>query len=399
MTPAGPTRFLASPAPRPRDGSRLWDGSRLTGGVARRLLPLAFAAAAVGAYGCCSSPYRPYGGAPQYYNAPGGYQPAPAGAPLYNGQSPAPYADPYAVPQQPGGFGQPALPAPGGGFDDGGFGNGGFGNGGSGNGGFDDGFNDGFNDDGFNDDGFETYPEPGGSFDETGGFYGEEEAPGFGDTPTDPNLPPDYDRLDTPDAPDAFDGGGFETSPGTRNVPPPPPGQPLPPGYNDPAPGDFGAADRPAGPTASAPDPFITAPVRPAAHTAPVGFGAAPVDGASAETPAAPPATGAATADAAPAADVRMGYDRRGYTWLRGMADFDAETRTWQVIYSLNPTPGDRFGGSLTLSDPRGHLAGWESEPIVVHVRGGLDRGAGPDALGKPRFRVTRAEPVGFYDR
>jgi hypothetical protein len=48
-------------------------------------------------------------------------------------------------------------------------------------------------------------------------------------------------------------------------------------------------------------------------------------------------------------------YDGNGFTWLKGIVDFDDETKTWSIIYALAPKPTDRFGGHFVLG-PSEHL-------------------------------------------
>ena len=363
--------------------------------VGRRALALAFATAAALACGCCARPYQPYGAVPNYYGGQPAYggggfgQPAPQPAPGY-GPQPIPGGVPAGgtyIPSSPGSV--PTLPAP-----DGGFG------GAPAGGGFDDGgdFGD-YDGGGFDDD----FGQPGAG---SGGdpYYGGDTG-GFGSSPQGGgSAVPNYtDPLDNPDAFDRGSPGGT----GVDNLDGPGGAFDPPPGYQDPLPEDFNSSSAaPAGgPTATAPDPFGPGgnPRRPA----PVGFGAAPqgrpvaandafVRPASAEIPQplSQPAShaGPQTGD--------RGYDAAGYTWLTGMLEHDPNGGpggTWTLTYDLTPDPRDRFGGFMTLADPRGLLAGWENEHLVVLVRGAPDPAAGTDGRGRPRYRLTAAEPRGVY--
>jgi len=78
-------------------------------------------------------------------------------------------------------------------------------------------------------------------------------------------------------------------------------------------------------------------------------------------------------------------HDRRGYRWLRGVVDFDPEERTWNIIYSLNPDPSDRFGGSIALID--GILLEALQDNDRVLIQGRIDMRA-RDRFGKPKYRV-----------
>ena len=81
------------------------------------------------------------------------------------------------------------------------------------------------------------------------------------------------------------------------------------------------------------------------------------------------------------------------------MIEHDAAADVWTLTYTLHPKPTDRFGGVLTLADG-GRLAGWEGEQgLIVKVSGAVDPSAGTDALGKPKFRVAAAEPLGYHER
>ena len=322
---------------------------------ARRSLTLAVAIAAAAVCGCCSRGYAPYGATPGYYGQPGYGQPQfvpQPGVPTYGQPQFTPQPIPGTLPPQGGTIlgppsgGVPALPAP------------------------DDGFS--FPDTGdFEDLGtpdFGTTPAGG-----TGGndpFYPSETG-GYGPTPTgggDP-VPPleDYDPLGVDDSPNPG---------GVQNFEPPPPGDSPFEGFEDPAPGDFnsstGTGARPG--LAAAPARLPNAPARPL-----LGANAPRHD------PSVRPA-GAVRAAAGPSRTVT------------GVVDHDAATNAWTLTYSMSPEPTDRFGGALTLLDD-GHLAGLEGEKgLIVAVEGRLDPAAGPDALGKPRFRVETATEKGYYE-
>ena len=78
-------------------------------------------------------------------------------------------------------------------------------------------------------------------------------------------------------------------------------------------------------------------------------------------------------------------YDRKGYRWLRGVVDYDAQDDTWNIIYSIDPDASDRFGGSITLvNDPL--LAGLEENDRVL-IQGRVDENS-RDRFGKPQYRV-----------
>lgn len=89
-------------------------------------------------------------------------------------------------------------------------------------------------------------------------------------------------------------------------------------------------------------------------------------------------------------------FGRTGdYRQIRGKIDFDPRLNNWSVIYDVAPDYSDEYGGSFTLHDPDGALARFRSEDIVA-ITGYLDRDGGVDVLGKPLYRVKRAEQIGI---
>ena len=352
---------------RPATGS-VSDPTAAQSGRSRRALTLAFLAAAVAACGCCARPYQPYGsygGVPPYY---GGGQAVPQGG-AYGQPAPsyAPQPIPGGVPQggtyAPPSGGVPVLPAPDSNF-------------GGAPGGFD---NDGFGD---------SY---GGSGTGGGPYYDDQ---GYGPAPADGALPPSDFNYTNPDA--------FDSSPsdnGVDNLGAPGGGAfDPPPGYQDPEPGSFDSAalaPQPGGaPAFDSPAPQAAPPARPAS-AGPRGFGAAPQHGLN--DPFVKPAGHAAAPAAMPVGGepIPTGYGPN-YEWLRGMLEH--EDGVWTITYALDPAPGDRFGGVMTLADPGGRLAGWENEKLIVRLKGRPDPAAGADFRGLPRYVVQTAEPRGVYE-
>lgn len=43
-------------------------------------------------------------------------------------------------------------------------------------------------------------------------------------------------------------------------------------------------------------------------------------------------------------------HDEASYTWLEGVVSYDPADRTWNIVYSLNPTESDQYAGHFTLS-------------------------------------------------
>lgn len=91
-----------------------------------------------------------------------------------------------------------------------------------------------------------------------------------------------------------------------------------------------------------------------------------------------------------------FGYEHGQYQWLRGVVDFDPVQKTWHIIYGLTPNSADKYGGSLTLAD-NGQLTEFQDNDVVL-VEGTPDPQAGQDVLGKPYYRVSRAELLGRFE-
>lgn len=78
-------------------------------------------------------------------------------------------------------------------------------------------------------------------------------------------------------------------------------------------------------------------------------------------------------------------YDRQQYSWLRGVVNFDEQSGTWNLIYSLQPDADDDFGGSVDLvNDPK--LSVLKPNDVVL-VEGQFDAQR-QTARGKPMYRV-----------
>lgn len=87
-------------------------------------------------------------------------------------------------------------------------------------------------------------------------------------------------------------------------------------------------------------------------------------------------------------------HERDSYTWLRGVVNFDAEDKAWQIIYALDPEPSDKFGGSMLLMDDERLDELQESDVVLVEGRVDLNS---RDRFGKPMYRVEnvqRLEPA-----
>ena len=80
-------------------------------------------------------------------------------------------------------------------------------------------------------------------------------------------------------------------------------------------------------------------------------------------------------------------YDTKGYTWLRGIVDFDDQSKTWRITYNPDPR-GDPFGGSLTLSDDEKLGSLLPNDVVLVEGRIDNDR---RDRFSKPIYHVSNA--------
>ena len=88
----------------------------------------------------------------------------------------------------------------------------------------------------------------------------------------------------------------------------------------------------------------------------------------------------------------RFGYDAEGYTWLKGIIEFDPKHKVWHLTYSQSPDDDDRFGGEVTLKNPQ-HFKSLRSGQ-AVSVVGEFDA-TQRDRLGKPVYDVSELVPTG----
>jgi hypothetical protein len=79
------------------------------------------------------------------------------------------------------------------------------------------------------------------------------------------------------------------------------------------------------------------------------------------------------------------GYDGQNYTWLRGLVDYDLESRSWSIIYDLTPDVRDRFGGSFVFA-PHPQLDSLKPGAQVL-VKGRVDPGR-TDGRNKPLYDI-----------
>ena len=87
-----------------------------------------------------------------------------------------------------------------------------------------------------------------------------------------------------------------------------------------------------------------------------------------------------------PQAD-KFGYDTEGYTWLKGIAEFDRADQTWHLTYSTSPDKTDQYGGEVTFKNTAHFKTLRHRE--AVRVEGQFDPEQ-RDRLGKPVYEVKR---------
>lgn len=83
----------------------------------------------------------------------------------------------------------------------------------------------------------------------------------------------------------------------------------------------------------------------------------------------------------------KFGYDAEGYSWLKGVIEFDPKLQVWHLTYSQNPDDTDQFGGEVTLKNTE-HFKYCRSGE-AVRVEGQFDEQQ-VDRLGKPVYDVAR---------
>jgi hypothetical protein len=77
-------------------------------------------------------------------------------------------------------------------------------------------------------------------------------------------------------------------------------------------------------------------------------------------------------------------FDETSYTFVKGIVDYDALSKTWSIIYDLQPR--DRFGGSFIFA-PHPQLQNLKPGDLVM-AKGRVDPGR-TDTRGKPLYEIT----------
>ena len=83
----------------------------------------------------------------------------------------------------------------------------------------------------------------------------------------------------------------------------------------------------------------------------------------------------------------QFGYDAEGYSWLKGVIEFNPKLQVWHLTYSQTPADNDQYGGEVTLKNTA-HFKYLRSGEIV-RVEGQFDLQQA-DRLGKPVYEVVR---------
>lgn len=84
-------------------------------------------------------------------------------------------------------------------------------------------------------------------------------------------------------------------------------------------------------------------------------------------------------------------YDDK-HRWFQGMAEYDAQNRTWHLLYDLNPHVHDQLGGEIQLAGNVPADASYSGK--LLRVSGEFDYDLPLDQLSKPVYRVQRIEEV-----
>ena len=83
----------------------------------------------------------------------------------------------------------------------------------------------------------------------------------------------------------------------------------------------------------------------------------------------------------------QFGYDAEGYSWLKGVIEFNPKLQVWHLTYSQNPDDNDQYGGEVTLKNTA--LFKYLRSGETVRVVGQFDAQQA-DRLGKPVYEVVR---------
>jgi len=103
-----------------------------------------------------------------------------------------------------------------------------------------------------------------------------------------------------------------------------------------------------------------------------------------------------ANAQPMPTNSVPYAFDGAGYKWLKGIVDFDEDTKTWAIIYSLTPEANDRFGGTFWLG-PSEQLGTLQDGDLMLLA--GQPHATLKDNRGLPVYHVSKVTRLGNPDQ
>jgi len=84
-------------------------------------------------------------------------------------------------------------------------------------------------------------------------------------------------------------------------------------------------------------------------------------------------------------------YDKRGFGWLRGIIEFDAQEKHWNITYNATPDKTDKFGGNIVLLD-QGKLNHFKNGDVVL-IDGKIDSSR-QDRMGKPLYLISKVQKL-----
>ena len=86
-----------------------------------------------------------------------------------------------------------------------------------------------------------------------------------------------------------------------------------------------------------------------------------------------------------------LAYDADSYRWLRGVVNYDLQSKTWNIIYTATPHKSDAYAGKFTLQNDQ--RLGILKNKDVVLIEGAVDSEV-RDNLGKPTYRIRTISRV-----
>ena len=103
-------------------------------------------------------------------------------------------------------------------------------------------------------------------------------------------------------------------------------------------------------------------------------------------------ANGVQPASAEQTDDDKFDYDAEGYTWLKGVVEFDRNDKSWHLTYDRSPDDADQFGGEVTFKNNFDFKTLIRSGQVIL-VKGRFDPDQ-QDRLGKQVYSVQNLSKV-----